>query len=495
MVLGLLTGAVTGAVKLLGGRKKKSGAKMASAIVKREPQEQQSKIKVKTKVVSVSSLMDTKSVESQDRKGIKKSSGVESIDDALDNIDNTLAGLIGTIKDRSNLQRKSIQRKNRRKAKIKKDETEEGLESKKKVPKFGMKVPRPFKSAFDTIKNFFTNIIIGSLVLWVLENVNSIMNTLKTVYEKMKEVVTKVGEFLTPVWNVFKWIVEGFSPSGLDLVNKILGNQNTKDLMDIAKINEIENQYKELESEAKGLEGVLEKFDKSGKMESAPEDSQISMNDVPPPPPAVEQQRYTISSLTPLLKSVGATDEEAVRLAAIGMHESSGNPRAHNPKYPDNSYGLFQINMLDRPGYKLGEERRNKYGITNNDLYDPQTNARVALDILRTQGWDAWSTNKSVTPAQLQRGRESLNTNNLRMGDQSKVGDNLSRQIASLMTHPSYANPRGTTIIAISDGNQSPPTQSSGDSSPMVIPLAPSRKQVMLNNYEYRVNSALWKVG
>jgi hypothetical protein len=75
------------------------------------------------------------------------------------------------------------------------------------------------------------------------------------------------------------------------------------------------------------------------------------------------------------------------------------------------------------------------------------------------------------------------------------VGDNLSRQIASLMTHPSYANPRGTTIIAISDGNQSPPTQSSGDSSPMVIPLAPSRKQVMLNNYEYRVNSALWKVG
>ena len=64
---------------------------------RQEPQEQQSKIKVKTKVVSVSSLMDTKSVESQDRKGIKKSSGVESIDDALDNIDNTLAGLIGTI--------------------------------------------------------------------------------------------------------------------------------------------------------------------------------------------------------------------------------------------------------------------------------------------------------------------------------------------------------------------------------------------------------------
>ena len=36
MALGLLTGALTGAVKSLGGKKKKSGSKMASAIVKRQ---------------------------------------------------------------------------------------------------------------------------------------------------------------------------------------------------------------------------------------------------------------------------------------------------------------------------------------------------------------------------------------------------------------------------------------------------------------------------
>ena len=49
---------------------------------------------------------------------------------------------------------------------------------------------------------------------------------------------------------------------------------------------------------------------------------------------------------------MGATDEEAVRLAAIGMHESSGDPKARNRKWPDDSYGLFQVNMLDEPGYK-----------------------------------------------------------------------------------------------------------------------------------------------
>ena len=69
MALGLLAGA---SKLLLGGGKKKSGAKMASAIVKRDPQQDaiaktQPSIKSKTKVVSVSRLMDTKSFESQSR--------------------------------------------------------------------------------------------------------------------------------------------------------------------------------------------------------------------------------------------------------------------------------------------------------------------------------------------------------------------------------------------------------------------------------------------
>ena len=472
MVLGLLTGAVTGVSKLLGGKKKKSGPKMASAIVKREPQEQQSKIKVKTKVVSVSNLMNTKSLESQDRKKSKKSSGVESIDGALDSIDNTLAGIIGTIKDTSTLQQQSIKRKNRRKAKIKKGEREEGLESKGgSVPKFGMKIPRLFKGAFDTIKNFFSNIIIGALLIFLLDNMVKVMDTLKNVYETMKNVITKVGNFLQPVWKAMKWIWPGNSPSGVSMVRDILNNPNTKDLMDRDKINEIANQYKKIEDQTKGIRALM---------------ADLSTD---------QEGNYSIPTLVPLLKSVGATDKEAVRLAAIGMHESSGNPNARNTTYPDNSYGLFQINMLDEPGYKLGEERRKKYGITNEDLLDPQTNAAVALDIMRTQGRSAWSTDSLVTPAQLEKGRESLNTNNLKMGNQSNINVNLLQKIASLMTTPSYANPGGTTIIAISDGDQASPTPSGGSSSPMILPIGPSRKDVVLNNYEFSVNNALWKIG
>lgn len=112
-----------------------------------------------------------------------------------------------------------------------------------------------------------------------------------------------------------------------------------------------------------------------------------------------------------LLKKVGATDEEAVRLAMIASYESGGRSKAHNPDAStgDNSYGLWQINMLDRPGYKLGEERRSRYNLSSNeDLFDPVTNAQVALAILRSSGWGAWTTNTKVTAADLEKSRAEL---------------------------------------------------------------------------------------
>ena len=202
----------------------------------------------------------------------------------------------------------------------------------------------------------------------------------------------------------------------------------------------------------------------------------------------------------PLLKSVGATDYEAVRLAAIGMHESSGNPNARNTTYPDNSYGLFQVNMLDEPGYRLGEERRQKYNITNNDLLNPQTNARVALDIMRTQGRSAWSTDSMVTPAQLDLGKEALKlgreslkskSSSLQMGDQSSIVNTMN-QVASLMTTPSYGT--GNTIVLMG-GNEQPSVQQSGGASGPVLIAGPSKKEVLNSFYESRFKSSLYKVG
>ena len=479
MALGILTGLVSGASKLLGG-KKKSGAKMGAAIVKRDPnqgavEKKQTDIKVKTKVVSVASLLNTKSLESVSKEPSQKSSGVDSIDSALDGIDNTLAGIIATVEDRSNLQRRNIRKKNIRKARVKKSIREDELES-KKPNKFGMKIPKVFKSAFG-IMDFFKNILIGGLVLFVLNNIETIIDTIKGVYNTMKDLVTKVGNFLQPVWNAMKWIWPGNSPSGVSMVRDILANKNTQDLMDRGKIDEVEDEYKRIEERTKKIQSL---FGDMGKVATLPKD--LSKD---------EPQQYDIPTLVPLLKSQGATDDEAVRLAAIGMHESSGDPNARNTTWPDDSYGLFQINMLDEPGYKLGEERRNKYGITNEDLLNPEINAAVALDIMRTQGRSAWSTDDMVTPEQLEKARESLKPPIIKIGDQSSR-INLPSKVASLKTIPSYSG--GNTIVMMG-GNDQPSVQSSGGSSGPVLLVGPSKKEVLNSFYDARFKNSLYKVG
>jgi hypothetical protein len=80
---------------------------------------------------------------------------------------------------------------------------------------------------------------------------------------------------------------------------------------------------------------------------------------------------------------------DPVTMSAIAMAESGGRTTAHNPIPPDNSYGLWQINMLGA----MGPARRREYGISSNSaLFDPAVNARAAKKILDSQGLRAWST-------------------------------------------------------------------------------------------------------
>lgn len=97
----------------------------------------------------------------------------------------------------------------------------------------------------------------------------------------------------------------------------------------------------------------------------------------------------SLPQLQTILRQAGWPEAQIPVMASIALAESGGNPQSHNPKPPDDSYGLWQINMLGR----LGPERRAQFGIDQNtDLYDPLTNARAALFIYKKQGLRAWST-------------------------------------------------------------------------------------------------------
>ena len=87
-------------------------------------------------------------------------------------------------------------------------------------------------------------------------------------------------------------------------------------------------------------------------------------------------------------KQAGFPAGEVALATAIAMAESGGNTRAHNTRPPDDSYGLWQINMYG----SLAVARRVAFGIATNDaLFDPATNARAAKMIRQGQGWSAWS--------------------------------------------------------------------------------------------------------
>ncbi|ANZ40868.1 lytic transglycosylase [Lentzea guizhouensis] len=75
---------------------------------------------------------------------------------------------------------------------------------------------------------------------------------------------------------------------------------------------------------------------------------------------------------------------------AVALAESNGDTRAHNSKPPDDSYGLWQINMLGA----MGPERRRQHGLdSNRDLFDPAVNAKVANAISNDgKSWTPWST-------------------------------------------------------------------------------------------------------
>lgn len=100
----------------------------------------------------------------------------------------------------------------------------------------------------------------------------------------------------------------------------------------------------------------------------------------------------TDGQLVELLKAVGFEGNGLRRACAIAKAESNGRPLAfsNNAKTGDNSFGVFQINMLGQ----LGPDRREKFDLKSNaELLNPVTNAKVALYM--TDGgadWSSWST-------------------------------------------------------------------------------------------------------
>ena len=97
-----------------------------------------------------------------------------------------------------------------------------------------------------------------------------------------------------------------------------------------------------------------------------------------------------------LLEAVGFEGQELKEAWAIAKKESNGRPLAFNGNSltGDNSYGIFQINMIN----SLGDDRREKFNLDHNaDLFNPVRNAQIAFHMSNGgEVWKAWHIGKDA---------------------------------------------------------------------------------------------------
>ena len=103
---------------------------------------------------------------------------------------------------------------------------------------------------------------------------------------------------------------------------------------------------------------------------------------------------FTDEELAKILSTVWF-EGRALKVAwAVVKKESNGRPLAFNGnvKTGDNSYGIFQINMIGG----LGVARRDKYDLNSNkDLFDPVVNAQIAYHMSNEgSNWSSWGVGK-----------------------------------------------------------------------------------------------------
>jgi hypothetical protein len=107
-----------------------------------------------------------------------------------------------------------------------------------------------------------------------------------------------------------------------------------------------------------------------------------------------QKTAFSDEELVRLLSTIGF-EGKALKVAwAVVKKESNGRPLAFNGnvKTGDNSYGIFQINMIGG----LGVARRDKFDLdSNKDLFDPVVNAQIAY-YMSNEGsdWSSWGVGK-----------------------------------------------------------------------------------------------------
>jgi muramidase (phage lysozyme) len=160
---------------------------------------------------------------------VKKDVKDGRLDDIFDRVGETLQGIIDILKNQNQTQKQEQENKKEEAKVEEKKERENKLEKDSRKKPFKMPNIKAPEDKFNLMR-FFGNVLLGSLALAIFNNLEQIIETLKNVFQTIKDFITKLGEFFSPIWNGMKWITN----EGTKLVAKLLGipseNLDSKDL-------------------------------------------------------------------------------------------------------------------------------------------------------------------------------------------------------------------------------------------------------------------------
>ena len=219
--------------------KASSGSEMASNIVSKKTTvtgksvgRPKSGAIVKASSNNISGAKFLQSTTDPSRDKIKAKDGIlEGFASIINVINKFLSSILQTLIADNKLTRKQFENerlsgeldlKRQRESSLEDDQDTEGVPSSKSKSKRN--------SFFDRIIKFISSIIIGSLVLAVYRRFTDVIQFFKDTYELIKDIFERLGEYISPIWEVFKFLVDpvegiskliGLKPDTTDYASKI----------------------------------------------------------------------------------------------------------------------------------------------------------------------------------------------------------------------------------------------------------------------------------
>ena len=389
------------------------------------------------------------------------STGNPVIDNALNNIDNAILGMLKgeqqSIKE-ANLEDTRTQRRRR----------EGVLESGSKfIRGLASKAPKAMKKTFDAMGKFIKNVVIGSILLYILNQWDSIVEAYKKTVETLKKLWEALEPWVKGTWDFFKSIfrfVLDWSARllGVEEPDKKTVGQNLKEMGEKLKpvkegFDMIMKKIGEFSQWLGGKSKPDQKVDKSvedvGKEETLDQLKEEQAN------------RNPLQKMGDFITGAGAEREEQIHRLETGE---------------DKRYGFFGEKDKDKGKGKFDGNGSTsaKKGVPLGTGGDPSSSSSDNFGLLPGETAEQF---KEKVRSNSVEGVDLFGTGSISKNQADKLSQGLD-------THASYEKGGGTTNIIMA--KQEAPSSGGGEGKVEIIPVpvVNSAKDVTKDIYKYELS-------